>query len=92
MDNSLQATTPGFGMAGIVICPVMSITHQVPCVKSACEYWVELTYSIGKPEQKTVGRCAVAWSAVLQAEGNQQFVKLNENIEKLLRSTDASPS
>src|SRR3990167_7663971 len=64
--------TPGYGVSGLVLCPLL----RNPCVKSACEFWVELTYAAGTPDQHQVGRCAYAWQAILQAENTQAINRL----------------
>ena len=74
--------TPGFGVAGQVVCPRMSITHQVMCVKGACEFWVELTYAAGTKDENRVGRCADAWKAILAAESTQAMIRLTQALEK----------
>ena len=66
MSNELinqQPTVPGFGVAGFVICPFMSITHPAQCVKQGCELWVELNCGGTK-----VARCSLAWMTVLSTE------------------------
>ena len=80
MDNPLmpqdnKPTVPGIGIAGEVICPIMSIGRigGAPCVKHHCEFWVELFYG-----EKKVGRCALAWSAIIGTEQTTQFKGLNE--------------
>ena len=72
-----NGTTPGFGVAGQVLCPVMSLTHPVMCVKHACEFWVELTYGAGTPQEQKVGRCAVAWIPMVATEITQVLRKAN---------------
>jgi len=79
-DEGLPA--PGFGVAGQVLCPLMSLTHPAMCVKGACEMWVELTYGAGTKDQRQVGRCSYAWTAILQAENTQELIKLREALEK----------
>lgn len=73
---------PGIGVAGQVLCPIMSLTHPAMCVKHACELWVELTYNAGKPDQQKVGRCTLAWNSLLQAEGNQALIRLTDVFRK----------
>ena len=86
-----QEPVPGFGAAGQVLCPRMSLTHPVMCVKGACEFWVELTYDAGTPSARRVGRCTDSWQSILAAEGNQAMIRLTD-VLKALRGTDASPS
>lgn len=79
------SSTPGFGVAGLVLCPLL----KSACVKSACEFWVELTYAAGTPDQHQVGRCALAWNAILQAEGNQAVSRLTAAIQNALKPAEA---
>lgn len=85
VENSRVPSTPGFGVAGMVMCPLM----KMPCVKSACEFWVELMYAAGTPDANKVGRCAYAWQAILQAEGNQAINRLHETVKQLTPTADA---
>jgi len=68
---------PGIGIAGQVICPLMSIGRPVasPCVKHMCEFWVELTYNSTPPRR--VGRCSLAWGSILTAELRGSIDKLS---------------
>ncbi len=68
------ALIPGMGMAGQTICPFMSVVRVQPCMKGACELWVELKYG----EQK-VARCSLSWLAVLNTETRQAIEKLRTN-------------
>lgn len=80
-----EETIPGFGIAGMVMCPFMSITHPAQCLKHGCELWVELKY-----EDKTVGRCAKAWNALLSTETRQSIDKLRDTISSLKLKDEAS--
>ena len=71
MVKKEQSFTPGFGVAGFVICPFMSITHPAQCVKQGCELWVEL-----KNNDYFVARCSLAWIAILSTETRQSIEKL----------------
>ncbi|RKZ25659.1 hypothetical protein DRQ26_05565 [bacterium] len=70
MNNSLtnkvkqEIDTPGIGVAGVVMCPYF----RGACLKSGCELWVELTYG-----KQKVGRCALAWQAILSTELRQSI-------------------
>ena len=70
--------TPGFGIAGWVICPFMSLTHPAQCVKQGCELWVELNYGETK-----VARCSLAWFSVLSTEIRQAIEKLMSKKEEV---------
>ena len=86
----LQTTapsTPGFGAAGLVMCPLM----KTACVKHACEFWVELTYAAGTPDQHLVGRCAYAWQAILQAENTQAINRLHDTIKQRVNLDAPTP-
>jgi hypothetical protein len=78
--QELKETAPGFGVAGLVLCPIL----KSACVKHACEFWVELTYGAGTDDARKVGRCALAWNAILQAEGNQATNRLTSTIQAAL--------
>lgn len=68
---------PGIGIAGKVICPILSIAgRDTICAKQGCEWWVELTYGAGTKDQRVVGRCAVAWGSVLQTEQTAVLQKM----------------
>ena len=64
-----EPMTPGYGVAGLVLCPFIKGT----CQKSACELWVELKY-----EDTFVARCSLAWLAVLATETRQAIDKLKK--------------
>lgn len=66
-----QPLIPGFGVAGIVMCPFMSLTHPAQCMKQGCELWVELQCGENK-----VARCSLAWLAVLATETRTAIDKL----------------
>ncbi len=71
MDNAIekqQSSTPGFGVAGMVMCPFF----KNMCMKQGCELWVELSYTENK-----VARCSLAWLAILSTETRQAIDKLN---------------
>ena len=65
-----EPSIPGIGISGTIMCP--QGFQKSPCLKGGCEYWVELQYG----EKNSVGRCAVAWKAILSVE-------LRESIDKL---------
>lgn len=77
MENSVAKTdqqkpmVPGFGVAGFVICPFMSLTHPAQCVKQGCELWVELNCG-----GTLVARCGIAWLSVLSTEVRGAIDKL----------------
>lgn len=80
-DSSLPAPmTPGIGVAGEVLCPIMSIGRigGAPCIKNKCEFWVELTYGSGTPDERRVARCALSWLPVLSTEITEAIKKLAE--------------
>lgn len=74
--KNILPVTPGIGVAGMVMCPFGF--QKGPCLKSGCELWVELTYDGGTPNERCIGRCALAWNAMLTAENTQQLIKLTE--------------
>lgn len=63
-------TTPGFGVAGQVMCPLSMMAPRM-CMKQGCELWVEL-----KCGDRYVGRCSLAWTSVLLTEMRQAIEKL----------------
>jgi len=80
MDNSPalrqqgEPDTPGIGVAGTVMCPLF----KAPCFKNGCEFWVELMYG-----QQKVGRCALAWQAILLTELRQSIDNLKNKLETM---------
>ncbi len=75
--------TPGIGIAGEVICPIMSIGRigGVPCCKHACEFWVELTYGSGTKDERRVARCAISWLPTLATESTGTIKKIVEALK-----------
>ena len=71
--------TPGIGVAGEVICPIMSIgtIGGRPCIKHKCEFWVQLCYGAGTKEEHYVGRCALAWLPTISTEITTAIKKLD---------------
>lgn len=69
MEKELM--TPGFSASGIVMCSRM----KIPCMKEACESWVELTYGENK-----VARCSESWVPVLLIEIRTSIDKLTEKL------------
>ena len=68
-QKEILPAAPGIGIAGKVICPILSIAgRDTVCAKSGCELWVELTYDAGTPNERIVGRCSLAWMSILQTE------------------------
>ena len=63
--------TPGFGVAGQTMCPFGF--QKGPCMKQACELWVELEY----PGKGKVARCAIAWQAILMTEQTSVIKSFN---------------
>ena len=74
MVNEIVPSTPGFGVAGLVMCDTM----RGACIKQACEKWVEL-----KCGETMVGRCCYSWMPVLLTE-------IRVAIDKLKEMTDAN--
>lgn len=72
MAKKNQSLTPGFGVAGQVMCP-FSFMAPNPCMKQGCELWVELTYG-----KQKVARCSIAWLALLSTEIRQSVDKLTK--------------
>ena len=94
MTNDLvpqESMTPGFGMAGQVICPFMSVARLQPCLKSACELWTELTYAAGTPDERKVARCALTWMPTIAAEQTQALNRLTKAMTAL-DETNAPPA
>ncbi len=85
MENKLveevektEPMIPGIGIAGKVICPILSISgRDVECQKHKCEWWVELNAN-----GIQVGRCALPWSVVVLTELRASIDKLNTQGEK----------
>lgn len=71
MGKEIEKMGPGIGQGGIVMCPLI----KAPCLKSGCEFWVELTYGTGQ-DAKQVGRCAIAWDAIVGVETRQATDRL----------------
>lgn len=68
---------PGLGIAGDVICPILSIAgRDVVCKKHACEWWMELQLG-----DNMVGRCAVSWAPKL-------MIDLRVEVEKMRKVLD----
>ena len=64
--------TPGFGVAGQVMCPFSMMAPKL-CMKQGCELWVEL-----KCGEQMVARCAFSWIPVLSTEIRVAVDKLKE--------------
>lgn len=62
-----KPSTPGFGVAGLVMCPFF----KGACLKGGCELWVEL-----KQGDIFVARCSLAWLTVLSTETRAAIDKL----------------
>ena len=69
MSTDNVPTTPGFGVSGMVMCPLFKSV----CMKSGCEMWVEL-----KCGTSMVGRCTFAWLSVVATETRMAIDKLKE--------------
>lgn len=67
INNEKRTAVPGYGIAGLVLCPFL----KSACQKSACELWVELKY-----EENFVARCSISWLAILNTEVTQAIIKL----------------
>ena len=67
-------SVPGIGVGGLVMCPFGF--QRSPCLKQGCELWVELTYNGGTPRERQVGRCSLAWNAILQTEMTREMERL----------------
>ncbi len=72
-NDTLPQDTPGIGVAGTVMCPYGF--QKTPCLKNGCELWVELHYGDSK-----VGRCANAWSVIINVELRQEIEKLRKEL------------
>jgi len=77
VSKKKEPMVPGFGVAGNVICPFMSLMHSAPCAKQGCELWVELTFG-----EEKVARCSLAWLSVLSTETRQAIDKLRIQVPK----------
>ena len=66
-------SVPGIGMGGVTMCPFGF--QKSPCLKQGCELWVELFY-----DKQKVGRCSLAWNAVIATEVTTQLRILNERL------------
>ena len=74
--------TPGMGIGGRVICPILSIAgRDCECRKNGCEFWVPMTTTT-KDGPVKVGRCAVAWTPLIMTEITGQLQRLNNGLEK----------
>lgn len=82
-----EGTTPGMGVAGLVMCPIL----KCPCLKSACALWVELTYAAGTKDERKVGNCALAWTPVISSEQTQALNRLTAAMKERT-PTDAPTS
>ncbi len=70
MENEImkkEPATPGFGVAGMVMCPFF----KGVCMKQGCELWVEL-----KCGENFVGRCTMSWLSILNVEVRQAITNL----------------
>jgi len=67
--------TPGFGVAGQVMCP-FSLMAPKMCMKQGCEMWVELNYG-----EKKVARCSLAWTAILLTEMRASIDRLEKKLK-----------
>lgn len=87
-NGSSAPMTPGMGVAGIVMCPLL----KSPCLKSACELWVELTYTdeAAKTSRK-VARCSLAWQALLATEQTSATDRLTKVITRAIAATTEPP-
>lgn len=72
-NENMPLDTPGFGVAGQVMCPYGF--QKSPCMKNGCELWVVLTYGEHK-----VGRCAHSWQAILNVELRQEITNLRNEL------------
>jgi len=75
-NDNLPDTTPGIGMAGLVLCPYF----KGACMKQGCEMWVTLTYV-----DKKVGRCSFAWQSIIKTELRESVDKLTKVISSLIK-------
>ena len=70
-----NSSVPGIGgVSGIVMCPKL----KAPCLKSGCEWWIELMY-----DGQKVGRCSRAWQPILQTETRQEIENLRQEVAGL---------
>ena len=79
IKKETQQQVPGFGVSGNVMCPY-SFMGPKSCMKGGCELWVELDYSGQK-----VGRCSLAWGAILKVETRVELSKINSLLEKIYK-------
>jgi len=68
-----KLTTPGIGMAGMVMCPYF----KGACLKNGCELWVELNTN-----GNFVGRCTLSWQSVLMTELRMEIEKARKGNKK----------
>ena len=76
MENKVakqEPKVPGIGVSGLVMCPIL----KSPCLKSGCEWWVELNYG-----DTLVSRCSAAWLSLLNTEIRQSIDRLKEKFDK----------
>ena len=83
----VSGPVPGIGLAGATMCPFMSVVHTAPCLKGGCELWVELQYG-----ERKVGRCSLAWLAVLSTETRGAISHLSEHIARVAPIPDDASS
>ena len=71
MDEIKKVETPGIGIAGMVMCPLL----KSPCFKGGCEWWVEMVSN-----GTTVARCSMAWMSLLSTEIRASIDKLKKEL------------
>ncbi len=73
VEKKPQPMTPGFGVAGQVMCGFSFMTPRL-CMKQGCEFWVELNYG-----GTTVARCTFSWLSIILTETRAEIEKLRTN-------------
>jgi len=76
--SNSDVDAPGIGVAGQVFCP---LTKSI-CLKSGCEWWVELYYG-----EQRVGRCTASWLSVLIPELRQELERWRKQGDNTTQST-----
>jgi len=80
LPEKRKDTIPGLCQeSGMVMCPFF----KGACLKSACELWVELTYSANTENERKVARCSLAWISILSPEIRASIDKLNLHKEAI---------
>jgi len=76
-----DGAVPAIGSTGVTTqqwCPLV----RGACLKAGCLFWVELF--TGEQPPKRVAHCSIYWNAVQMTDIKSQFVRLNDNLERLI--------